>query len=417
MSHVGAVTNSFCGAVTQSLERGLEAPRAPGAARPPPMPQPAVNCASWLYGGSCPAAWTPTRNGTALLQVADDEWKGFHSWLRAKRAAEDRPRLWLSAVSRRLHRAAASAALHSCWGVGGCQPALRSPAALRVCFATPCRPAAPAALQVCILPILVRISGELSMAHELYFALNLYFVLLLVAWSHGSPASYARWRDAPAVALRLNIFFAPAFLALYQLTVNGPGSTLPPTTGLLLAAGPVFLTTLVLQLHVYAAIHTLPLWPAVLVQCVCELGAGGLPSRMAVGCTSRLNSHPSAQRLVRLAFRALNRLSLVQPPATAQHDYQWVCRHSVLGLQLIVGVLGSLAVQAVADARAFHEFKKARRQGQTAAVFQCGGSLYDKACDALSRRYLLRAAGWSRHPGLLFLAAILIWNVLVWVYP
>lgn len=253
-------------------------------------------------------------------------------------------------------------------------------------------------------------------------------LLMMLVWRRLDFASFARWRDWAQAAIRLLLLLSPPMGTVWELSVGiDPPAALTsssaPGWAVSLAMLPLVLCSmLVPHYHVFATPHSLPLWPHLLLHTLFVLCA---TSRLEEGCSSCFVVHPLTVRVTTQITKFCNLLSFRGMwGARAERERAWECRHVVLFLQIFGGFLASLATSVLWDASAAQEFQRHRHwqqqqqwssHPQAHAQQRC--ALPDRACDALSARFLMPAAAICRRPAFWWLAAVLIWNLVVCLTP
>lgn len=264
---------------------------------------------------------------------------------------------------------------------------------------------------------------DLTQPHRVYLIATIEACLVVLAWRSLAYSSYVSWRDWVQVCIRIFLALSPANYSVWQLSVNmdpPPWVDAFPRWLASLAVAPLVLNSMLVP-HMLAVgfVHPLPLWPHVLLHCGMAIAVA---RDLDGGCSCRFASHPVCVRVVEQfvgLFHLLSFNGFFGASTSLKRGYAWECRHAVLMLQLLAGLLASLATQAASDSSALHAFERwRRRRGRQGGTLQLGARcLHDRACDALSQRFLVRAAAAVRQPAVWVVVAALLWNLVVLLLP
>ena len=231
-------------------------------------------------------------------------------------------------------------------------------------------------------------------------------------------------------AIRLDVFFSPARMSLWQRSEDmGPPLVPGPPQLSALATIPVELaTSFTIHVLLLPFAHSLGLWPHLVVQLCCggRLAAGAFSRHV---CQQPLFGHPTTQGLLGVAYWWLNGLTLLSfralapPQPGGQGSLQQHCQAVLLWLLVVVGIAGSLAAQTLLDARIYKQFLQERQQqrgleGQeeeeeaNAGFWGRLARQYDSLYDSLSERLLLRLASACLKPWLWLVLMVAAWDAL-----
>eukprot|EP00887_Chlorella_sp_A99_P006131 scaffold22.g6131.t1 len=193
--------------------------------------------------------------------------------------------------------------------------------------------------------------------------------LALTAWRAAAPASYLRWREAPAACLRLAVYspwaFWPGIIAMVDRSGTALWGESEALNALKLAAVVPFVSV---SNCVVAVVKPVRLWACVLIQAAT---VGVALSQRGSLCATAALRHPAAERLFGSAYDALRwQLALLPLPVSlaAEHGPAGRCACVVGYVQLTMAFWGMVLASLAAEASMYARWQARTATGAAAAA-------------------------------------------------